>query len=313
MPVRESEQRQYITSVRDLPTVSLPADLPLLALRSTIVFPHGRIAVQVSSADNLALLLAHPDEGAHVICVLENEDAERGLSALEGRLGVLARLTDRRPIIGGIAQVTLQGIARVELSGVIRDEVTAYPTARATERSEPVVDREVARALMQRIALASDARAELDSAFPAELPALLRREADSPTRFADLAAARGALRAAEKDAVIQRLDPLTRLEFLTERWEREVARAKVNEEVRQETEKRVDRHHREFFLRQQLQAIKSELGEADAGEGETAELIRRVEEAHLPPAVAAEAKREVERLRALSTASSEHQVLRNYL
>jgi ATP-dependent Lon protease len=311
--VRESKQSQYITIVRDLPTVSLPADLPLLALRSTIVFPHGRIAVQVSSADNLALLLAHPDEGAHVICVLENEDAERGLSALEGRLGVLARLTDRRPIVGGIAQVTLQGIARVELSGVVRDAVTAYPTARATERPEPLVDREAARALMQRIALASDSRAELDSTFPAELPALLRREADSPTRFADLAAARGALRAAEKDAVIQRLDPLTRLEFLAERWEREVARAKVNEEVRQETEKRVDRHHREFFLRQQLQAIKSELGEADAGEGETAELIRRVEEAQLPPTIAAEARREVERLRALSTASSEHQVLRNYL
>ncbi|HRN53272.1 MAG TPA: hypothetical protein PK788_07220, partial [Gemmatimonadaceae bacterium] len=80
----------------DLP--SLPADLPLLALRSTIVFPHGRIAVQVSSADNLALLLANPDEGAHVVCVLDAEDSERGLSSFEGRIGVLARLIDRRPV-----------------------------------------------------------------------------------------------------------------------------------------------------------------------------------------------------------------------
>ncbi len=292
---------------------ALPADLPLLALRSTIVFPHGRIAVQVSSADNLALLIAHPQEGAYVVCVLEGDDGERGPAQLEGRLGVLARLTDRRPVAGGIAQVTLEGVARVQLSGIVRDEVTGYPTARAAERSEPAADREAARALMQRIAIASDTRAELDTAFPAELPALLRRESDAPSRFADLAAARGGLRAAEKDAVLQRIDPIERLEFLAERWEREVARAKVNEELRQETERRVDRHHREFFLRQQLQAIKTELGEADAGEGENAELLRRVEEGKLPPHVAAEARREIERLRALSTASSEHQVLRNYV
>jgi ATP-dependent Lon protease len=291
----------------------LPADLPLLTLRSTIVFPHGRIAVQVSSADNLALLLAHPDDGAVVVCVLDAEDGERGPAALDGRIGVLARLTDRRPISAGIAQVTLEGLARVAISACIRDEIGGFPTARASAQPEPDAHRDTARALMQRIVLASDTRAELDSTFPAELPALLRREGESPSRFADLAAARGGLRAAEKDAVIQRLDPLERLEFLAERWEREIARAKVHEDVRQDTERRVDRHHREFFLRQQLQAIRAELGEGDGGEGEIAELLRRVDEARLPENVETEAKREIERLRALSTASSEHQVLRNYL
>lgn len=313
--MRESKQTPYISPVTErlLAPPNLPADLPLLALRSTIVFPQGRIAVQVSSAENLALLMANPDEGALVVCVLDADEAERGIAAHEGRIGVLARLTDRRPISAGIAQVTLAGVARVEIGACIRDALTGYPTARALPRSEPSVDRDAGRALMQRIAMASDARAELDPSFPAELPALLRREADAPARFADLAAARGGLRAAEKDAVIQRVSPLERLEFLAERWEREVARAKVHEEMRQETERRVDRHHREFFLRQQLQAIRSELGESDGGEGEIAELLRRVAEAKLPPNVEAEAKREIDRLRALSSASSEHQVLRNYL
>ncbi|MEX2180775.1 MAG: endopeptidase La [Gemmatimonadaceae bacterium] len=292
---------------------ALPADLPLLALRSTIVFPHGRIAVQVSSAENLALLLAHPEEGVAVLCVLEPDERDRTLTHLEGRIGVLARLTDRRPIASGIAQVTLQGVARVRISGATRDEVAGYPTARASAAPEDGTDRPAALALMQRIALAADSRAELDTTFPAELPALLRREVDDPSRFADLAAARGTLRAAEKDEVVQRLDVVARLEFLADRWEREVARAKVNEEVRQETDRRIDRHHREFFLRQQMQAIRAELGETDVAEGDTADLLRRVDEAQLPPTVATEARREIERLRVLSAASSEHQVLRNYL
>ena len=297
--------------------ISLPADLPLLALRSTIVFPGGRIAVQVASADNLALLAAHPAEGAHVICVLEPEerDGQEKPRRADGRIGVLARLADRRPPEAGMTQVTLEGVSRVRVSSAVLEAKAKaeYPFARAESVEEPAVDTNAVRALMHRLALAADERVELDTGFPAELPALLRRESARPSRFADLAAARGGLRAAEKDEVVQRLDVMQRLEFLAERWEREATKAKVHDEVRQVTERRIDQHHREFFLRQQLQAIKSELGEADLGESETMELLRRVEEAQLPENVAVEARREVERLRAISAASSEHQVLRNYL
>ena len=297
----------------DHPDLQLPADLPLLALRSTIVFPGGRIAVQVASAENLALLAAHPDEGTLVVCVLEPEDRDGVPLRAEGRIGVIARLTDRRPPEGGMMQVTLEGVMRARAMSAARDTIAGYAFARVREVEETVQDVAAAKLLMHRVVLAADARVELDTAFPAELPALLRRETARASRFADLAAARGGLRAAEKDEVVQRLDVIERLEFLAERWEREAAKARVHEEVRQETERRIDRHHREFFLRQQLQAIKSELGEADLGEGETVELIRRVEEAELPEQVATEARREIDRLRALSTASSEHQVLRNYL
>ena len=297
----------------DLLDVSLPADLPLLALRSTIVFPGGRIAVQVASAENLALLAAHPEEDALVMCVLEPEDRDGAPLRAEGRIGVIARLLDRRTPERGMAQVTLVGVARARAASATRDAVAGYAFARVERVEETVREADAAKQLMHRVVLAADARVELDASFPAELPALLRREVSRPSRFADLAAARGALRAAEKDEVVQRLDVVDRLEFLAERWEREAAKAKVHEEVRQETERRIDRHHREFFLRQQLQAIKTELGEADLGEGESVELLRRVEEAELPEHVAAEARREIDRLRALSTASSEHQVLRNYL
>ncbi|MBX7119285.1 MAG: endopeptidase La, partial [Gemmatimonadaceae bacterium] len=295
------------------PPPSLPADLPLLALRSTIVFPGGRIAVQVASAENLALLAAHPEEGACVLCLLDPEDRDGGPLRAEGRIGVIARLADRGQREGGLAQVTLIGLARARVTTAVRDAIAGYAIARVEAVEEPAADAAAAKALMHRIVLAADARVELDTTFPAELPALLRREVAKPSRFADLAAARGVMRPAEKDEVVQRLDVKVRLEFLADRWEREAAKAKVNEEVRQETERRIDKHHREFFLRQQLQAIKTELGEADLGEGETVELLRRVEEAELPEHVATEARREIERLRALSTASSEHQVLRNYV
>jgi len=74
--MRECEQENYIGGVSDPTQPILPADLPLLALRSTIVFPGGRIAVQVASAENLSLLASHPEEGALVLCVLDPEDRD---------------------------------------------------------------------------------------------------------------------------------------------------------------------------------------------------------------------------------------------
>ncbi|MFM9014790.1 MAG: hypothetical protein ACKORK_14795, partial [Gemmatimonadota bacterium] len=65
---------------------SAPQDtLPLLALRSTLVFPRGRIAVQVASDDNQALLAAHPEEGALVCCVLTQEEGPGGEVRAVGR------------------------------------------------------------------------------------------------------------------------------------------------------------------------------------------------------------------------------------
>ena len=290
----------------DHPAPTLPADLPLLALRSTIVFPGGRLAIQVAGPENHALLAAHPDDGTLVCCLL---DPEEGTADPAGRIGVIARLVDRRPAERGTVQFTLEGLQRTRVTGV-RD-AAGFRVVRAEAAPDAPAEVAVVRPLMHRIAEAADEQAERDPAFPAELPGLLRREVARPDRFADLAAARGGLRPAEKDAVVQCLDLAARLTLLAERFEREAAKATVQEDVRQATERRVDRHHREFYLRQQLQAIRAELGETD--DGDLGELRRRVDEADLPEAVATEARREVERLRALSPASSEHQLLRNYV
>src|SRR5207237_7691307 len=95
--------------------------------------------------------------------------------------------------------------------------------------------------------------------------------------------------------------------------EREVARARVMEDVKRQTEVKIEQHQREFYLRQQLRAIQAELGEADPGEKEAVETLRKLEEAGLPERAMQEARRETERMRQLSPASSDYQVGRTYL
>src|SRR5687768_17730854 len=85
------------------------------------------------------------------------------------------------------------------------------------------------------------------------------------------------------------------------------------EDVKRQTEVKIEQHQREFYLRQQLRAIQAELGEADPGEKEAIETLKKIEDAKLPEKVAQEARRETERLRMLSPAASEYQVIRTYL
>src|SRR6476646_9637928 len=89
--------------------------------------------------------------------------------------------------------------------------------------------------------------------------------------------------------------------------------ARVMEDVKKQTEIKIEQHQREFYLRQQLRAIQAELGEADPGEKEAIDLLKKIEEAKLPDKVAQEARRETDRMRMLSPASSEYQVVRTYL
>ena len=163
------------------------------------------------------------------------------------------------------------------------------------------------------MAAAAETLADLIDRIPDEVPAILKMNVSDPGRFADLASTNMNFRISDKDEVLQRLDVGQRLRFILTRLEREVARARVMEDVKRQTEIKIEQHQREFYLRQQLRAIQTELGEADPGEKETIDTLKKIEEANLPEKVGQEARRETERMRMLSPASSEYQVIRTYL
>ncbi|MDQ8164341.1 MAG: endopeptidase La [Gemmatimonadota bacterium] len=289
----------------------VPDELPLLALRSTIVFPHGRIGVQVGSPENLAVLQSLPTTDAYVVVAVAAGSSASELDRLLPRIGVVARVSDRAPAGAETVQVTLEGISRVRIVSLVRG--AGHPVARLATVDEVAADSAAIEAALERIVRAAEALAEADVRFPAELPGLVSRSATNPARGTDLAAAHSSFRVSERDELVQCLDIGERAQRIAARLEKDVARAQVLGEMERRTEVSVEQHHREFFLRQQLQQIRAELGERDPTDSEADTILRQIAEAGLPEAVAIEARRETERLRALAPASSEYQVLRNYL
>jgi len=297
----------------DILKSDLPPDLPMMALRSTIVYPLGTIAVQMGAPENLSLLRDNEGAGLIVALVIATGDHDDpiDLERFVGRVGVAARVHERINLPGDTVQITLQGLRRIVIDKIVQTE--PYPIARVKPAKEIAAEQGEIDDLVSRVVSAAETLAKMVDRIPDEVPAILRMNVSDPGRFADLAATNMNFKISDKDEIVQRLDIAQRLRFLLTRLEREVGRAHVVEDVKRQTEIKIEQHQREFYLRQQLRAIQAELGEADPGEKEAIETLRKIEEANLPPRAAAEAKRETERLRMLSPASSEYQVIRTYL
>ncbi len=297
----------------DILKSEIPPALPLMALRSTIVYPLGTIAVQMGAPENLALLRENPQAGLIVALVVATGDHDEpvDLDTFVGRVGVAARVHERINLPGETVQITLQGLRRIVVDSI--SQRAPYPIAQVKHATEVPPATNESNELVARVVTAAETLANLVDRIPDEVPAILKMNVSDPGRFADLAATNMNFKVSDKDEIVQRLDIGQRLRFLLTRLEREVARARVVEDVKRQTEIKIEQHQREFYLRQQLRAIQAELGETDPGEKEAVELLRRIEESQMSERATQEARRETERLRQLSPASSEYQVIRTYL
>ncbi len=285
-----------------------------MALRSTIVYPLGTIAVQMGAPENLALLRAYEEEAGLIVALVvangEHDDPPDPARFI-GKVGVAARVHERINLPGDTVQITLQGLRRITLEGV--EQTEPYPVCSVAPVRETPGDPNDLDELISRTIAAAEKLADLIDRIPDEVPQILQMNVADPGRFADLAATNMNFRISDKDEVLQRLDVGERIRFVLDRLERELQRAQVMEDVKRQTEVKIEQHQREFYLRQQLRAIQAELGDVEPGEKEASDLIGRIDEARLPERADQEARRETERMRMLSPAASEYHVIRTYL
>src|SRR4051812_39945568 len=210
----------------DLLKSELPPTLPLMALRSTIVYPLGTIAVQMGAPENLALLREHDEPGLVVALVVASGDHDEPIdtSRFVGRVGVAARVHERINLPGETVQITLQGLRRIVVDEIEQNE--PFPVAVIHPAKDIPADAGEITDLITRVASAAETLAEMVDRIPDEVPAILKMNVSDPGRFADLAATNMNFRISDKDEVLQRLDVGQRLRFILSRLEREVARAR---------------------------------------------------------------------------------------
>src|SRR6478609_367293 len=140
----------------DLLRAELPSTLPLMALRSTIVYPLGTIAVQMGAPENLALLRAHDEPGLIVALVVASGDHDEPIepAKFSGRVGVAARVHERINLPGDTVQITLQGLRRITVQSIEQSE--PYAIARVDPAKEIPADPSEVDDLVSRVVTAAE-------------------------------------------------------------------------------------------------------------------------------------------------------------
>jgi len=281
---------------------------PALELLSSVVFPDDVVSIQLPDAGTAAPVLAL-DEDA-VLAALFG-----GARGRDPEIAVLCRVVQRMAMPGGGAQVVFQGIARgvIENRGQ-RDGCAWADVARCDAAGDPdaVATPEADERVLELLDLLSDYLPR-DGSYPEDLETILRTNIRGPGRFADLVAAYLHLPLPVKREVAATLDVVDRLDILIAAVAHELARLAVDGDVQRRVRGQFEDRQREQYLRQQLKAIRHELGDEASPDADADELAARLEEAGLPAEAAEIAQRELRRLRSVSPSSAEYHVIRTYV
>ncbi len=221
-----------------------------------------------------------------------------------GRILKMIRLPD------DTMRILVQGIERVRIRKIVRTE----PYAEAEiERLPEILDASKETEALARQVLDSFRQVtELSPALPEELNVAAANAGD-PGRLADFIASSINLRPEQKQEVLATLRIRDRLRKILAFLHRETEVLQIGAEIQNRVQQSLSKSQREYFLREQLRAIRQELGEEDERGAETRELREQIEKANLPEEARKAAERELERLSRMPPASAEYTVARTYI
>jgi len=288
----------------------IPDTLPVLPLRDAVVLPLTAVPLTVGRPRSVQLVDDVMRGNRLLALVAErNTVSDPGPEDLH-RVGTVGAIHQLHRVPDGTVRLMVQGIERIRLVDftgtdpylVARVEVLKDQTDQATE-----VDA-LRRAVVDVFRRLVEASAEM----PDEMATAAENLSD-PRHVAYFVAAVVPIDVAARQELLE-LDPVSaKLRRLVDLLQRELAVRELGRKITTETEERLTKKQREYYLREQLRSIQKELGDEQERGSEGAELRRRIEEAGLPDEAKREAERELSRLAGLSPASPEHGMIVTYL
>ena len=287
--------------------------VPLLPLKNAVVFPSVLVPLAVGRPRSLALLEDLPvtERVLAMAAQLDEQVEEAGWDDLH-KVGTVVRVQHLLKLPDGTFQLAVQGLERVRLVELTRQEpylmatVESYPERHAEEPEleREAITRSVVSLFQQLVSLAPYLPGEL-------LAAALNIE--NPLHLAYFLANHVKLSTEQRQEILELDDDRTKLERMLAHMTHELEVLELGRKIQTRAEEQVGRAQREYFLREQLKAIRRELGELDSESGDLEELRERIEAAQLPSEARKEAERELTRLERIPSASPESSVIRTYL
>ncbi len=295
------------------PMVQVPSELPALPLRDIVIYPFMIVPLFVSRDKSIKAVEEALKENRMIVLVsqrdVNKEDPLREDLYETGTVAIIMRMLK---LPDGRIRILIQGLSRTKVDSVqansdhVRAGITPISEPLAPENSLEV------EALVRNVRGSMERAASLGKNISPEVLAIIAN-LDDAGRLADLSASNLDLKVEDAQSVLDIFEPVLRLRRVNDLLNKEIEVLTVQQEINTQARADIDRSQREFFLRQQLKAIQSELGDGNELHEEIEQYRNKILQVKMPEQAETEALRQLKKLERMHPDTAETATLRNWL
>jgi ATP-dependent Lon protease len=293
--------------------LQIPGELPLLPLRDIVIYPFMIVPLFVSREKSIRAVDKALGEDRMILLTCQKDlDKEEPQQDDLYKVGTVAVIMRMLKLPDGRIRILVQGVSRAQVDSVdsagecLQAKLQVMPEQAAPERSLEV------EALMRNVRGSMEKAANLGKNISPEVMAIIAN-LDDAGRLADLSASNLELRVEDAQSVLEIADTTARLRRVNDLLNKEIEVLTVQQEINTQARADIDRSQREFYLRQQMKAIQTELGEGNELAEEVQQFREKIETAKMPKPAEDETLRQLKKLERMHPDAAETATLRNWL
>ncbi|QPQ29794.1 endopeptidase La [Lysinibacillus sp. JNUCC 51] len=292
-------------------TIQKTTNVPLLPLRGLLVYPSMVLHIDVGRNRSVAALEQAMLEDQLILLVTQKEvhDEQPDEQDLY-TVGTMAYVKQMLKLPNGTLRILVEGVARATWSNYrALDKYTIVDIDVKEETNGKDVE---TQALMRTLLTYFERYAKGSNKITSETISTVA-DIEEPGRLADIIASHLPFKIADKQEVLEMLSVKKRLDHLIIRLHDEQEVLDLEKKINSKVKQSMERTQKEYYLREQMKAIQTELGDREGKTGEVAELRKRIDETGMPESTKEVVLKELDRYEKIPAASAESGVIRNYI
>lgn len=295
------------------PQMNIPPELPVLPLRDIVIYPFMIVPLFVSRDRSIKAVDEALSQNRMILLVSQKDlDKEEPTQEDLYKVGTVAVIMRMLKLPDGRIRILIQGLSRARVESVAAgNEYVKASLVPIPEPLAPTNSLEV-EALVRNVRSLMERAANLGKNISPEVLAIISN-LDDAGRLADLSASNLELKVEDAQSVLDNFDPILRLRRVNDLLSKEIDVLTVQQEINTQARADIDRSQREYFLRQQLKAIQSELGEGNELFEEIEQYRDKILKAKMPQPAEEESLRQLKKLERMHPDTAETATLRNWL
>ncbi|MDR2488813.1 MAG: endopeptidase La [Desulfovibrio sp.] len=308
-----AEEHSSVTSSAET-KLELPNRLPVLPVRDVVIFNYTILPLFVGRDASVQAVEASLQNNRYLLVLTQkDEHVDKPGTADLHEVGTVVMIMRMLKLPDSRLKLLVQGVSRARALAVMDDKPYLEAEILALPEREEIPQSLELEAMMRAAREQSERILSLRGMTSPDIINVLA-SIDHPGRLSDLVASNLRLKISEAQSLLECLDPVIRLKLVNEHLAKEAEVASMQAQIQETAREGMDKAQRDYYLREQLKAIKKELGENAVNEDdELGELSDALTKAKLPPDVQKEADKQLKRLTGMHMESSEAGVIRNYL